>query len=161
MNITYTISQNEYHKAISLHQRNRHRWMLGMYILLAVIIVAMGTDFTNSRETITHALAVFFSVSFYMLFVRIMGAYQANRTYSKSTILQNEMTVRISGKGIQWNKENNLKTVPWSVFSAFKQNKEFMIIYTNPRHFNVISLKEMSPKEKDELLEYMNKYLSK
>jgi len=159
MNITYTISANEYHKAIALHQKSRHIWMLGIYIVLALIIISVSTDFSNMREVITHALAVFFSVSFYMLFVRIMAVYRANSTYAKSAVLQNEMTVRISGKGVQFHKKNNKATLPWSVFSAYKCNEHFCILYTNPRHFNIISLKDLSSKEQEELLEYMKKYL--
>lgn len=160
MNITYQLTQDEYQQAVNLHHRKGKRLtMLFIYAVLATIIVIVGTDFSNTREIITNTIAVFFSISFYLLFVRMISAYQAKSIYQKSITLPYETTLRISGKGIQLNKKNNDGTIPWSAFSKWKKDEHFYLIYTNPRQFNIIPAKTMNTLEKKELDAYLEKYI--
>ena len=160
MNITYQLSQEEYLQAVNLHQKQRHRAVkLAIYIALATIIVVVGTDFSNTREIITNILAAFFSISFYMLFVRMIPAYQAKSIYTKSPILKNEITLRISGKGIRFDNKGKENTIPWSAFSKWKKDEKFYLLYTSPRQFNVIPTRVMSDIQKKEFDDYLEKYL--
>jgi len=160
MNITYHLSQEEYLQAVNFHQKQNHRVVkLGIYIALAAIIVLVGTDFSNTREIITNVLAAFFSISFYMLFVRMLSAYQAKNIYTKSPALKTETTLRISGKGIRYDNKGKEKTIPWSTFSKWKKDEKFYLLYTSPRQFNVIPIRVMSDIQKKELDDYLEKYL--
>jgi len=160
MNITYQLTLDEYQKAVNLHHKKGKRLiMLAIYAVLAVVIVVVGTDFSNTREIITNIAAVFFSISFYMLFVRMISAYQAKSIYKKSADLQHETTLRISGKGIKLNKNNNHASIPWSTFNKWKKDEFFYLLYTNPRHFNVIPTRVMSEAQKKELDAYLKKYI--
>ena len=161
MNITYQLTQDEYQQAVNLHHKKGQRAiMLAIYAGLAVIIVLMGTDFSNTREIITNVLAVFFSISFYMLFVRMISAYQAKSIYTKSPTLQHEVTLRVSGKGVKLDKKTNNAIIPWSAFSKWKKDELFYLLYTNPRHFNVIPKHVMNETQKKELDAYLEKYIS-
>jgi hypothetical protein len=135
--------------------------MLALYAILATIIVIVGTDFSNTREIITNSIAAFFSISFYMLFVRMLSAYQAKSVYQKSTTLPHEITLHISGKGIKLDKNSNNASIPWSAFSQWKNDERFYLLYTNPRRFNVIPIRAMSTVQKKELDVYLKKYISK
>jgi hypothetical protein len=160
MNITYTLTENEYIQAVNLHhKKGNRRIMLAIYIVLATIIVAVGTDFSNTREIVSNIIAAFFSISFYMLFVRMLSVHQAKRIYQKSATLPYETTLHISGKGIRLNKSNNIPSIPWSAFSKWKNDKDFYLLYTNPRRFNVIPTRVMSETEKKELDSYLEKYI--
>jgi len=160
MNITYQLTQGEYQKAVRLHHKKGQRLiMLAVYAGLAAIIVLTGTDFTNTREIITNVLALFFSISFYMLFVRMISAYQAKSIYAKSPTLQHEVTLRVSGKGVKLDKKTDHTTIPWSAFSKWKKDELFYLLYTNPRHFNVIPKRVMNKTEKKELDAYLEKYI--
>lgn len=160
MNISYQLSQDEYLKAVDLHHKKSHRVLkLVVYIALATIIVLVGTDFSNTREIITNILAAFFSISFYMLFVRMLTAYQAKNIYTKSPTLSYEITLRISGKGIRFDKKGNEKTIPWSAFSKWKKDENFYLLYTSPRQFNVIPTRVMSTIHINELEGYLEKYI--
>jgi len=122
MNITYQLTQDEYQQAVNLHHKKGKRvLMLAIYATLATIIVVVGTDFSNTREIITNVIAVFFSISFYMLFVRMLSAYQAKSVYQKSTILPHEVTLHISGKGIKLDKNTKDTSIPWSAFRKWKK----------------------------------------
>jgi hypothetical protein len=125
--------------------------MLAIYITLATIIVVVGTDFSNTREITTNVIAAFFSISFYMLFVRMLSVYQAKSVYQKSAILPYEITLHISGKGIKLDKNSNKGSIPWSAFSY--------LLYTNPRRFNVIPTRAMSEAQKKEFDVYLEKYI--
>ena len=162
MNITYQLTQDEYLQAVNLHHRTGKRvFMLALYAMLATMIVIVGTDFSNTREIITNSLAAFFSISFYMLFVRMLSAYQAKSVYQKSTTLPHEITLHISGKGIKLDKNSNNASIPWSAFSQWKNDERFYLLYTNPRRFNVIPIRAMSTVQKKELDVYLKKYISK
>ncbi len=160
MNITYQLTQIEYQQAVNLHHKKGQRAiMLAIYAALAAIIVVMGTDFSNTREIITNVLAVFFSISFYMLFVRMLSAYQAKSIYQKSATLAHEVTLRVSGKGIKLDKKTNEATIPWSAFSKWKKDELFYLLYTTPRQFNVIPIRVISEVQKKELDAYLEKYI--
>ena len=161
MNITYQLTQDEYLQAINLHHKTGKRvFMLAIYAMLATIIVMVGTDFSNTREIVTNIIAAFFSISFYMLFVRMLSAYQAKSVYQKSTTLPYEITLHISGKGIKLDKNSNDASIPWSAFNQWKNNDRFYLLYTNPRRFNVIPVRAMSTVQKKELDAYLRKYIS-
>ena len=160
MNITYQLSQEEYLQAVNLHHKQSHRVLkLTVYIALAAIIVFIGTDFSNTREIITNTLAAFFSISFYMLFVRMLSAFQARNIYKKSSILPYETTLRISGKGIRLDNKGSEKTIPWSAFSKWKKDETFYLLYTSPRQFNVIPTRVMSDIQINEFDGYLKKYI--
>jgi len=160
MNITYKLTQDEYQKAVTLHLNRGNRLvMLAIYVALAVGIVILGTDFSNTREIITNVLAVFFSVAFYMLFVRMISAYQAKSIYTKSPTLSHEVTLRVSGKGIKLDKKTNKATIPWKAFTKWKEDKKFYLLYTGPRQFNVIPKHVLNEAQRKELDAYLEKYI--
>ena len=160
MNITYKLSQEEYQQAVNLHNKKGKRFiLLAIYIMLATVIVIFGTDFSNTREIITNIIAAFFSISFYMLFVRMLSVYQAKSVYQKSATLPYEITLHISGKGIKLDKSNNKASIPWSAFSKWKNDEDFYLLYTNPRRFNVIPTRAMSEAQKKEFDAYLEKYI--
>ena len=139
MNITYKLTQEEYIQAVNLHHKKGARLLrLAIYIALAAIIVIFGTDFSNTREIITNIIAAFFSISFYILFVRMLSLYQAKSVYKKSTTLPYENTLHISGKGIRLDKNHKELSIPWSAFTHLKSDEAFYLLYTNPRRFNFI-----------------------
>jgi hypothetical protein len=160
MNITYQLTENEYQQAVNLHHKKGNRLlMLVIYVVLAIIIVVVGTDFSNTREIIINVITVFFSISFYMLFVRMLSAYQAKSVYQKSAILPHEVTLHISGRGIKLDKNTKDASIPWSAFSKWKKDALFYLLYTNPRRFNVIPTRVMSEAQKKEFDAYLEKYI--
>jgi hypothetical protein len=160
MNITYQLTQEEYQQAVNLHHKKGKRFiLLAIYVMLATIIVIVGTDFSNTREIITNMITAFFSISFYMLFVRMLSAYQAKSVYQKSATLPYEITLHISGKGIKLDKNSNKASIPWSAFSKWKNDENFYLLYTNPRRFNVIPIRAMSEAQKKEFDAYLEKYI--
>ncbi|WP_373032436.1 YcxB family protein [Sulfurovum sp.] len=160
MNITYQLSQDEYLHAVNLHHKKGTRLIrLAIYIALATIIVIVGTDFSNTREIITNVIAAFFSISFYILFVRMLSVYQAKSVYQKSAILPYEVTLHISAKGIKFDKNNSKASIPWNVFIKCKNDEDFYLLYTNPRRFNVIPTRAMSETQKKEFDAYLEKYI--
>lgn len=160
MNITYQLTQEEYLQAVNVHHKKSKRvFMLALYVMLATLIVIVGTDFSNTRDIVTNTIAAFFSISFYVLFVRVLSSYQAKNVYQKSTTLPHEVTLHISGKGIKLDKKRQHGSIPWRAFTQWKNDERFYLLYTNPRQFNVIPVRAMSEVEKKELNTYLKKYI--
>jgi len=119
----------------------------------------LGTDFSNTREVITNILTVFFAISAYLLFVRMLTAYQAKKVYINSPILSKEVSLRVSKKGIQYNKSANKELLPWDNFTKWKQNEKYYLLYTNHYQFNVIPKRALSEEQIKELEDYLEKYI--
>jgi len=61
MNITYTLTQNEYQESVYYHYKAGKRpLIISVFLGLATFFILVGTDFSNTREVITNILAVFF-----------------------------------------------------------------------------------------------------
>ena len=160
MNITYKLTLNEYQEAVIHHYKTGKRPIfVAVYLGLATFIMLVGTDFSNVREVISNILMVFFAISFYLLFTRMISAYQAKRVYNKSPLLSHEVTLHISGKGIQQDKKSNEKSLAWEVFTKWKKSEKYYLIYTNNYQFNVIPQRIMNEKQIQELDGYLEKYL--
>jgi len=161
MNIDYKLTLNEYQEAVNFHYKTGKRPLLiAVYVGFATFMILVGTDFSNTREVMTNIFMVFFGISFYLLFTRMITAYQAKKIYNKSPLLSKEVTLHISGKGIKQNKMNDAKIIPWDSFSKWKKNATYYLIYTTPHQFNVIPQRAMDQKQKEELESYFAKYLS-
>jgi len=162
MNITYQLTLNEYQEAAMFHYKTGKRPLLvAVFLGTATFMMLVGTDFSNTQEVINNILVTFFALAFYILFTRMITAYQAKKIYNKNPILSNEVTLRISGKGIQQDKKNNSKTLAWELFSKWKKNEKYYLIYTNPHQFNVIPLRVMNEAQIKELEDFLEKYLKK
>lgn len=162
MNITYTLSPNEYQEAVALHHKSGSRpIIIALYAGLTTFMILFGTDFSNNREIITNILVAFFAIAFYLLFVRMLTVYQANSVYKKSATLPHEVTLHISGKGINPNKQANKQILTWERFGKWKKNKYLYLLYTTPRQFNVIPFRVMEATQREEFEEFLTKYLDK
>ena len=160
MNITYQLTLDEYQKAVAFHHKTGRRpIMLAIYAGLATFIILVGTDFSNTREVLTNIFAAFFSIAFYIVFIRVITDFKAKRIYSKSPILSNEVTLHISGKGIKQDKKTSSDILPWDMFTKWKKNDSFYLVYANPRYFNVIPKRAMNTQQAEELESYLTKYI--
>lgn len=160
MNMTYQLTLNEYQEAVNFHYKTGKRPIfIALFLGVATFMMMVGTDYSNTREVIDNILVTFFALAFYLLFTRMITAYQAKRTYNKSPILSKEVTLRVSGKGITHDKKNNNKVMPWEAFSKWKKNEKYYLIYSSPYQFNVIPKRVLSEKEQGEIEEYFLKYL--
>ena len=160
MNVNYKLTLNEYQEAVNFHYKTGKRPLLiAVYIGFATFAMLVGTDFSNNREVMMNIFMVFFGISFYLLFTRIITAYQAKKIYNKSTLLSEEVTLHISGKGIKQNKKDNAKTLGWDLFSKWKENEKYVLMYTTSHQFNVIPKRAMNDKHIEELKSYLDKYL--
>ncbi len=160
MNITYKLTLNEYQEAANFHYKSGKRPLfIAVFLGMATFMMLAGTDFSNTRQVINNILITFFALAFYLLFTRMVTAYQAKKVYNKSPILSSEVSLRISGKGIRHDKKAEGNTIPWDHFSKWKKNEKYYLIYTNPHQFNVIPARAMNEAQREEFEEYLKKYL--
>jgi len=160
MNITYTLTQNEYQEAVYYHYKSGKRpLIISVFLGLATFMILVGTDFSNTREVITNILTVFFAISFYLLFVRMLTSYQSKKVYEKSPILSDEVSLHISKKGIQYNKNTGTQLLRWDNLTKWKQNENAYLLYTNHYQFNVIPKRVMTQEQRKELENYLERYI--
>lgn len=161
MNITYKLTLDEYQKSVNYHHKTGTRpFMLSIYAGLATFMIIVGTDFSNIREVITNMIIVFFSIAFYIMFTRVLTDYKAKKIYNKSPILSEEVTLHISAKGIKQNKQTSNTLLSWDMFTKWKKNDAFYLIYANKRYFNTIPIRAMTAVQMEELDTLLHKYIS-
>jgi len=160
MNITYKLTLNEYQEAVNYHYKSGKRPLLvAVFLGAATFMLLVGTDFSNTQEVINNIIITFFALSFYILFTRMITAYQAKKMYKNSPILSNEITLHISGKGIKKSKEEQSHRLAWDKFTKWKENEKYYLIYTNIYQFSVIPKMAMNEAQIKEFQEYLEKYL--
>jgi len=160
MHIDYKLTLNEYQEAANFHYKSGKRPLfIAVFVGMATFMMLAGTDFSNTHQVINNILITFFALAFYLLFTRMVTAYQAKKVYNKSPILSQEVSLRISGKGIRHDKQANGNTIPWNHFSKWKKNDKYYLLYTNPHQFNVIPVRAMNEAQRKELDAYLEKYL--
>ena len=160
MKITYQLTLNEYQEAANVHyKRGKRPLFVAVFLGMATFMLLVGTDFSNTQSVINNILITFFALAFYLLFTRMLTAYQAKKVYNKSPILSKEVSLRISGKGIRYDKKEEGKTMPWDYFSKWKKNDKYYLLYTNSYQFNVIPKRAMNEAQVEELESYLKKYI--
>ena len=160
MKITYQLTLNEYQEAANVHyKRGKRPLFVAVFLGMATFMLLVGTDFSNTQSVINNILITFFALAFYLLFTRMLTAYQAKKVYNKSPILSQEVSLRISGKGIRYDKNAEGKTMPWDYFSKWKKNDKYYLLYTNSYQFNVIPKRAMNEAQVEELESYLKKYI--
>ena len=160
MNITYKLTLNEYQEAVNFHYKTGKRPLLvAVFLGTATFMMLVGTDFSNTQEVINNIFMTFFALAFYILFTRIITAYQAKKMYNKSPILSNEVTLHVSGKGVKKRQKKQNQSLTWENFSKWKKDAKYYLLYTSPHQFSVIPVRVMNETHVKELEEYLNKYL--
>ncbi|HHS93645.1 MAG TPA: YcxB family protein [Campylobacterales bacterium] len=144
MKIEYTLSLEEYLEAVKLHQKMGFRkLMMAIYIVVAVMIIVISTDYSDTREIFRNYGALFFAISFYLLLTKMIGTYQSKKLYQKSKTLSKETVLRVSAKGIR--VADNQKPIPWDTFTKYKEDDKYVILYTSIVNFKIIPKSAMSP----------------
>ena len=160
MNISYQLSLNEYQEAAHVHYKNGKRPLfVAIYVGLATFIILSGTDFENTREVINNILVTFFAISFYLLFTRMITAYQAKRVYTNHPLLAKEVCLHVSGKGIHPDKNSELELLPWEIFMKYKKSEKYYLLYTSAHQFNVLPRRAMNKAQEEALDTYLGKYI--
>lgn len=158
MKIEYTLSLEEYLEAIKLHQKRGFRSiMMAIYIMVAVIIIVISTDYSDGRAIFRNYGALFFAISFYILLTKMISTYQSKKLYQKSETLSKETRLRVSAKGIR--VANNEKPIPWDTFSKYKEDDKYFILYTSIVNFKIIPKAVMNKNELNEFKEALEKHI--
>jgi len=158
MKIEYKLSLEEYLEAIKLHQKMGFRkLMMAIYIMVAVIIIVISTDYSDTREIFRNYGALFFAVSFYLLLSSMIGKYQSKKLYEKSETLSKDTLLRVSAKGIR--VANNEKPISWETFTKYKEDDKYVILYTGINNFKIIPKAVMNKNELNEFIEYLEKHI--
>lgn len=144
MKIKYTLTQEEYLEAIVLHQKMGFRkLMIAIYVMVAVMVVIMSTDYSDTRAIFRNFGALFFAIAFYLLLSKMLGTYQSKKLFERSETLSKETILRVSAKGIRVG--NNEKPITWDTFSKYKEDDKYIILYTGINSFKIIPKSVMNP----------------
>ena len=158
MKIKYKLTQEQYLEAVLLHQKMGFRkLMMAVYIMMAVTVVIISTDYSESREIFRNFGALFFAVAFYLLLSKMLGTYQSKRLYQSETLAL-DTTLRISAKGIRVG--NNEKPISWDSFSKYKEDDKYVILYLSIVNFKIIPKSAMNPHELKEFIDLIETHIN-
>jgi len=159
MKIKYKLTKEEYLEAVKLHQKMGFRkLMIAVYIMMAVTVVLITTDYSSMRDIFRNFGALFFGIAFYLLLSKMLGEYQSKRLYERSETLSKETTLRVSAKGIRVG--NNDKPITWDTFSKYKENDEYVILYTSIANFKIIPKSAMNEIELKEFIDFIEEHIN-
>jgi hypothetical protein len=158
MKIEYKLSLEEYLEAIKLHQKMGFRKLMMMiYIMVAIVIIVISTDYSDGREIFRNFGALFFAIAFYLLLTSMIGKYQSKKLYEKSATLSKDTFLRVSAKGIR--VASNEKTISWDTFTKYKEDDNYVILYTGINNFKIIPKSVMNKNELNEFIAYLEKHI--
>lgn len=159
MKIKYKLTQEQYLESILLHQKMGFRkLMMAVYIMMAVTIVLISTDYSEPREIFRNFGALFFAVAFYLLLSRMLGSYQSKKLYQRSETLSLDTTLRVSAKGIRVG--NNEKPISWDSFSKYKEDDKYVILYLSMVNFKIIPKFAMNTIELKEFIDFVEEHIN-
>lgn len=143
MKIQYQLTLEEYLDAVVLHQKMGFRkLMIFIYVMMAITVVLITTDYSSTREIFRNFGALFFAVAFYLLLSKMLGNYQSKRLFEGSETLSNDTTLRVSAKGIRVG--NNEKLITWDTFTKYKEDDNYVILYVGINNFKIIPKSAMN-----------------
>ena len=159
MKIKYKLTQEEYLEAVKLHQKMGFRkLMMAVYIMMAVTVVIITTDYSEPREIFRNFGALFFAIAFYLLLTKMLSAYQSKKLYQRSETLSADTNLRVSAKGIRVG--NNEKTISWDSFSKYKEDDKYIILYLSMMNFKIIPKSAMNAIELKEFIDFVEEHIN-
>lgn len=159
MKIKYKLTQEQYLEAILLHQKMGFRkLMMAVYIMMAVTVVLITTDYSEPREIFRNFGALFFAITFYLLLTKMLGEYQSKKLYQRSETLSLDTTLRVSAKGIRVG--NNEKPIPWDSFSKYKEDEKYVILYLSMVNFKIIPKSAMNAIDLKEFIDFIEEHIN-
>ena len=159
MKIEYKLTQEQYLEAIALHQKMGFRkLMMAVYIMVAFMLVIITTDYSQTREIVRNFGVLFFAVSFYLLLTKMLGTYQSKKLYERSETLSKDTILRVSAKGIR--VANNEKPIPWNTFRKYKEDENYVILYTGIANFKIIPKSAMNLHELKEFIALIEEHIN-
>jgi len=157
--IKYKLTQEEYLEAVKLHQKMGFRkLMMAVYIMMAVTVVLITTDYSEPREIFRNFGALFFAITFYLLLTKMLGEYQSKKLYQRSETLSLDTTLRVSAKGIRVG--NNEKPIPWDSFSKYKEDEKYVILYLSMVNFKIIPKSAMNAIDLKEFIDFIEEHIN-
>lgn len=158
MKVKYKLSKNEYLEAMQLHHKMGYRKLLMfVYIAFATTMMLIVTDYSDGREIFRNFGALFFGVAFYLLLTQMIGNYQSKKFYDKSETLSNEVTLRVTGRGIKIDDQE--KSISWNAFTKYKQDSKYFILYTSLNNFKIIPKLAMKSAELKDFSTMLKKHI--
>jgi hypothetical protein len=159
MKIKYKLTKEEYLEAVKVHQKMGFRkLMIAVYIMMAVTVVLITTDYSIMRDIFRNFGALFFGIAFYLLLSKMLGEYQSKKLYERSETLSKEIILRVSAKGIRVGK--NDKPIRWDTFSKYKENDKYVILYTSIVNFKIIPKSAMNAMDLKEFIEFIEEHIN-
>lgn len=139
MQATYKVSADEYAKAMKLSGRHSLKYYV---IFLAVLIVGVSLFLSRSLPVMGTVVGVGVAVLVWYL-VRTIVRHGImplihKRHYRKYKAIQGEMTVRVDGDGIEVSSEDGRWKLPWGKTHKWREDSDFILVYSMPRLFYVI-----------------------
>lgn len=132
--------------------------MMAVYIMMAVTVVLITTDYSEPREIFRNFGALFFAITFYLLLTKMLGEYQSKKLYQRSETLSLDTTLRVSAKGIRVG--NNEKPIPWDSFSKYKEDEKYVILYLSMVNFKIIPKSAMNAIDLKEFIDFIEEHIN-
>ncbi|MNV07740.1 hypothetical protein D3C71_981860 [compost metagenome] len=154
MQIKTTLTQGEFTKLTGILLLKRLQVLFLLLAVLGLIVGALIAVLFFGNES--AYMLIFVGFVFIALFA--FSIYNnAKRHYQNNPRIRQETTYDFSDKGVSISKENYSSTIKWNEIIAIRRRAGLILIWQNKLVANVISAKDVSAEQIDEI----NKFLQK
>jgi hypothetical protein len=138
MKVEYRITEDDYAKAMQLHEWRRVlRWPSAIARATILILLILGAwwlppDAAQIAAVCVVALAIAPAVRVYLV------THHARRMYRQYKGIQEPMTVELSDDGLRVGSVDGEAILPWRKILQWRQNDQFVLIYKMPMLFYLL-----------------------
>ncbi len=154
MQIKTTLTQSEFAKLTGILLLKR---LQVLFLVLAVIALIIGALiailFFHNKDAY---MLVFVAIVFLGLFAFSIFN-NAKRHYQNNPRIRQETTYDFSDKGISITKEGYASSIKWNEIIRIRKKAGLILIWQNKLVANVISAKDVSPEQLNEIKDFIQK----
>jgi len=155
MNISYTLTQNEFTEALKLHHKSKNLLVWTVVGTLLAIYLPFSTDFDSSSSIVTQAITALVAFGLYIFLRKLMHTYVHKKPYQDTKRLSSEVTVDITEAGLHIKDLDNDTLIDWNDVSRWGHEEDFTMVYTSINAFHIIPTRAMDASQ----IETLHKYL--
>ncbi len=154
MQIKTTLTQSQFAKLTGILLLKRLQVLFLLLAILGLIIGALIAMIVFKNKD--AYMLVFVAIVFLALFA--FSIYNnAKRHYQNNPRIRQETTYDFSDKGVSISKEGYASTIKWNEIIRIRKKTGLILIWQNKLVANVISMKDVSPEQLQEIKTFIQK----
>ena len=136
MKTEYTITENDYVRAMKLHSRFTSK-MTALFLVAATLLGAAAI-YGSSLFRGAALGGLIGAVVVVVLGQYVLNPLLAKRHYKKYKAIQDPVQIALNDEGIEFSTADSNGMIRWKKFLKWRQNDDYLLVYLMPRMYYII-----------------------